>query len=147
MDELIRNLGSASWWIGVVLVGIATSIMAAYAKPALDRLISGFSQWWSTRTEARQQEFLARVREAADNEIVRAELRFEVLRVLLVSALYIVLGIVLMIVGVTFLSIAEEFMSLLAMGAGVITIIGGVMGPLLDTNYQVLLRAKSKEAM
>jgi hypothetical protein len=47
MDELSKNLASPSWWFSVVLAGIVVNVVAAYAKPALDRLLAGVSSRWA----------------------------------------------------------------------------------------------------
>jgi hypothetical protein len=141
MEEFLRNAVSLSWWIGVVLVGIATSAIAAYLKPWLDRLFGRFSRAWSTRTEARKQDFLERVRKASESEDVRADLRFEVLRTLLFGMSFMAFGLGIQIlavpVGNVVLLIVGKILTLLLLvvGATVIT---------QDDTYEVLSQAKKK---
>jgi len=43
MNQLITDIYSPSWWIGVVVVSFVINIASAYAKPLLDRLLARFS--------------------------------------------------------------------------------------------------------
>jgi hypothetical protein len=50
MDELINNVGSLTWWISVVLVGILINLVSAYLKSPLDRALSAVSEQWRARS-------------------------------------------------------------------------------------------------
>ena len=52
MDEIIKNLGTASWWFGVVFVGILVSLIASFVKPKIDAWLAIFSR---SRREANEQ--------------------------------------------------------------------------------------------
>jgi len=43
MKQLITEIFSPSWWIGVVVVSFVINIASAYDKPLLDRLLARFS--------------------------------------------------------------------------------------------------------
>lgn len=43
MNELLRNISSPSWWVGVVIVGILINLISAYLKPRIDGIVSKFS--------------------------------------------------------------------------------------------------------
>lgn len=61
MDELLNNLTSINWWVGVFVVGITINLVAAYSKPYLDGLLSRFSTRWATRTATKRQERESRI--------------------------------------------------------------------------------------
>src|SRR5712692_2460018 len=52
MEELARNLGSPSWWVGVVVVGILLNVISAYLKPPIDKALSTVSRSWRIRSVA-----------------------------------------------------------------------------------------------
>ena len=43
MEELLRNVSSPSWWVGVVIVGILINLISAYLKPRIDGIASKLS--------------------------------------------------------------------------------------------------------
>ncbi len=51
MDDLINNVGSLTWWISVVLVGVLINLVSAYLKSLLDRVLSGLSEQWKMRSQ------------------------------------------------------------------------------------------------
>lgn len=51
MDDLINDVGSLTWWIGVVLVGLLINLFSAYLKPLLDGALSALSKQWRTRSQ------------------------------------------------------------------------------------------------
>ena len=61
MDELWRNVGSLSWWVGVVVVGLLVNVIAAYLKPTLDFILSRVSTRWALRSEKLTAERAARI--------------------------------------------------------------------------------------
>lgn len=54
MQSVLETLKSPSWWVSVVLVGVAASLLATYLKPVLDRAGNRLSRRWAERTEARK---------------------------------------------------------------------------------------------
>jgi len=92
MNEFVTSIKSPSWWIGVFLVGVVTSVIAAYAKPRTDALLSKLSRSWAVRTQARKVAFERKVNAALKSEVERATLRFETVRRLLVGLHFCVMG-------------------------------------------------------
>jgi hypothetical protein len=52
MSELLKDLTSFHWWMGVVIVGIVINLASDYLKPRADKLLSSMSTWYGTRTES-----------------------------------------------------------------------------------------------
>ena len=55
MEEFINQIQSPAWWIGVVLTGIITSLLASYLKPRIDGRLSRLSVRWAERSKARKE--------------------------------------------------------------------------------------------
>ena len=55
MNELSQNIASLSWWIGVVFVGVLTSLFASWLKPRIDTSLSKISRRWNERSEKKKQ--------------------------------------------------------------------------------------------
>ena len=68
MDGLSGYFASPVWWFSVVAVGAAVNVLAAYLKPALDRLGSLVSTRWSQRTERLRAERRERIRRLQASE-------------------------------------------------------------------------------
>jgi hypothetical protein len=105
MDEVLKNLSSVSWWVGVVLVGLAINLIAAYLKPRLDGTLSSVSKRWATKSAVRRGEREARIRALIASEHEQLLNRTEELRlrvrsfgycfqaiVLMLAALWLILG-------------------------------------------------------
>lgn len=96
MSDFMQSLTSASWWIGVVVVGIAINLVSAYTKPRLDRMMSRTSKWWAslsqTRRDARESRVVALVGNPSEQILATlAEMR---MRVRSVFFLILSLGII-----------------------------------------------------
>ena len=59
MNELLTNLSSPSWWIGVVIVSFAINLASAYAKTPLDRALARFSTRRRKKLERARQDHSA----------------------------------------------------------------------------------------
>jgi hypothetical protein len=83
MDSITQNLGSVNWWVGVVIVGILINLISAYLKKPADKFLSGFSNWWSTRTEKQRREREIRIQKmrVSPSEQILASLEMLHLRV------------------------------------------------------------------
>jgi hypothetical protein len=69
VDEFVRNLQSANWWIGVFVVGIALNLLSAYLKAPLDKFFGSFWKRWAERNEAaraKQIELIERIKDDRD---------------------------------------------------------------------------------
>lgn len=141
MEDLLANLGSISWWIGVVVVGITTSIVGAYLKPRFDSLFGLVSHGWATRTEARRLAFLEAVEEVRENEEKRAELRFETLRSLIVGQTFTIVSVLFVVLASALAAKEEEVGSSLAALLGLLSFTYGTWKFVGDRNYAVLLES------
>ena len=61
MSGFLSAIASPSWWISVVVVGIALNLISAYAKSALDRWMAGYSTARKLRFEKDEKERSARI--------------------------------------------------------------------------------------
>ena len=68
MTSLLDSVTSLSWWIGVVLVGLAINIAAAYLKPRLDGVMGSVSTRWAKANSKRQLERNERLNLLASSE-------------------------------------------------------------------------------
>jgi hypothetical protein len=142
MNDLITSIRSPSWWVGVFLVGILTSVVAAYAKPYLDALLGRASQAWATRTRKRTETFERRVDLAMKDDGERARLRFETIRQLSVSTFFLVFGFCTIIVGISLFT--HNPRSLLLCLPGTLLILYAMVNVTSDDSYQVLLEAQRR---
>jgi hypothetical protein len=75
MNDVLNNLSSASWWIGVVVVGIIINIVSVYIKAKLDSRLTKASSWWQrrsvVRTEKRKKE-IEKLRESHHEQVMLA---------------------------------------------------------------------------
>lgn len=54
-DFLNNNLGSAAWWISVVVVGILLNLISSYFRDYIDKFLSRVSGWWANRTDEKRK--------------------------------------------------------------------------------------------
>ena len=98
MNTSFQSLDSIDWWFGVVVVGIAINLVSAYIKGPCDRVLSGASMWWATRSEAQRKaraERIARLRASKDEQTFA-----------LIQALHIRVRSILMVLTAFFMLIA-----------------------------------------
>jgi len=55
MQELLKQISSLSWWIGVVLVGVLVNIASPFISRAIERRLSRFSDWQRRRSQSKQE--------------------------------------------------------------------------------------------
>ncbi|MDY7227368.1 hypothetical protein [Hyalangium rubrum] len=55
MDEFIKDLTSARFWVGVVAVGIVINLVSPLLQKALARSSSGLLSYWRSRSRFQQQ--------------------------------------------------------------------------------------------
>ena len=80
MDDFSRNLGSLSWWLGVVVVGLVLNLVSAYLKAPFDRLFSAASSRWNRRSELVRTEEAKKVAELRNDHEARNHLFAEEIR-------------------------------------------------------------------
>jgi len=83
MDQFAKSLTSVSWWLGVVVVGVALNLISAYLKPKVDSTLSAASGWWKSRSEkqrAKRAEMIAFLRDNPDEQafFIAEELRHRI---------------------------------------------------------------------
>ncbi len=67
MKQVLKDISSLYWWIGVVLVGIAINVASHYLQEALDTQLSSVSSWWRERSEAQRAQRLKELEKLCDN--------------------------------------------------------------------------------
>ena len=73
MSEILQSLQSPSWWVSVVLAGIAVNLLSAYAKPYVDSVLSRVSTGWRarrTQAVARRQAVVEQIRASSQLQMV-----------------------------------------------------------------------------
>jgi len=93
MDELLKNLTSLSWWIGVVIVGFLVNISSSYFKPWFDKISSRYSEKKKLESEERQRVFEDTVQYLIENPFELLEIRLTVIYYNLRMILFIAAGI------------------------------------------------------
>lgn len=100
MRSLLNSLGSPSWWVSVVVVGILINLVSAYLKPRIDLSWSDLYSRWrirkNTKESARRQLIDAQVMELRENPHKQVLLALRILN--LKFALILLLGFLLFIV-------------------------------------------------
>jgi hypothetical protein len=74
MEEILKNLMSPSWWLGVVLVGVTINLFSGYLQKRLARTTSNLTLRWRLKSKARRadrRQLVKRLR-ASDYEKVMA---------------------------------------------------------------------------
>jgi hypothetical protein len=84
IKAFFANIGSLSWWLSVVVVGVLINLASAYIKSRLDATLSKTSAKWRARSEAqkvRKQRQLEKLRGNPTEQILMSHmaLRDEIL--------------------------------------------------------------------
>jgi hypothetical protein len=61
LSEVITELSKPTWWISVVVAGLAINLISAYLKQSLDGLLARTFSWWRTISQAKRDEWTTRV--------------------------------------------------------------------------------------
>jgi len=91
MDELLKNLASPSWWIGVVLLSVALNLVSAYLKAPLDRALARLSQRKRAKFVEEQKEIGAILEKALKLKDGIVLLAIEELKLFILGFLLIIL--------------------------------------------------------
>lgn len=97
MNEIADNLSSPAWWVSAVFAGVAASLLAAYAKPLIDKVGSKLSIYLRNRNQAKKNVFdehVLSLRAHPERQILEA---IEVNYLRLRGIYYFLMGIVCMI--------------------------------------------------
>jgi hypothetical protein len=103
MKEMLRNIQSPYWLISVVVVGILTSIAAAYLKSFIDKLLDRFSQSARDRNQKlkeKRENLIVLLKADPHKQVILSnyELRYRIRGVLsLISILMSLMGILLVV--------------------------------------------------
>jgi hypothetical protein len=91
MDDLPKLIASPAWWVSTIVVAFLVNIAAAYAKPAVDRLVGSWSSKRKTRVEEEQKRDEAVVMFLIDNPHrlfdIRTDATYTALRIILALSL------------------------------------------------------------
>lgn len=102
MDEVLQNMSSASWWFGVVLVGLTINLVAAYLKPRMDSVLSRVSKRWAANSAIKREEREARILTLIASEHEQILNRTEELRLRIRSFCYTFDASLLFLLGFSF---------------------------------------------
>jgi hypothetical protein len=93
MAEFLRDLTAPSWWLSVVVVGIAINLASAYIKPRLDERVGTFSAKRHLRTQQQRQARTKLVAQLAADEIELQFIAFSEIRHRLRSIMLMLMGV------------------------------------------------------
>ncbi|CEO39091.1 hypothetical protein [Photobacterium kishitanii] len=77
MDEFFKSLTSPVWWISVVVVGILVSVIAAYIKESIDKILSSIFKAWKLNVEQRKNKHIELVKKVQECDRTLFLLGFE----------------------------------------------------------------------
>lgn len=92
MDDLIKQVTSLSWWISVVIVGIAINLISAYLKPSIDQRLSQVSSFWQNKVNKNRKEREAKVKYLMHHPTEQPILGIQELRHRIFSLFFFCLG-------------------------------------------------------
>ena len=97
MNEFLQNIGSPSWWVGVVVVSFIINLASAYSKPLIDRTLAGLSESRRRKLERSKLELarqLQAVEATADGVVL---LSLEELKLVLAAVLCTSLSVLVLV--------------------------------------------------
>lgn len=155
MDELYKNLGSLSWWVGVVVVGVILNLVSTYLKSPIDALLSAASSYWRRRSERSRNIEAQKIEELRDDPNARNLLLAEEIRCrlrhlsFLLFAIFLLLFYVMIRVRVpSSAAIATDpvvyWSSMAAYQGSLLLVFFGIQQYFLAMSYRRLLCAASK---
>ena len=97
MSDLLNNVSSPSWWIGVVIVSFAINLAGAYAKAPLDRALGRLSKRKRDKSERAQREISTMLEEAKRQKDGVVLLSIQELRLVVIGITLVVLCILLLL--------------------------------------------------
>jgi MFS family permease len=122
MGELFSGLTTFTGWIGVVIVGILASLVAAYLKPRLDRVLSSISYRWATRTEERRRQRTLRIELLKNNHLAQIQVRMDEMAFRIMSVLLLIMGLAFFVTAVSMVELFDlRLLAVFAMGMAMIS--------------------------
>ena len=97
VEQILSNLSSPDWWIGVVMVGVIISLCAAYLKPLLDKVFSSMSSYWRMRVEKKEQQLKPEIEHLSNSENARIMAGFDEMRHRIRSTQNLIFGVIALI--------------------------------------------------
>lgn len=108
MDKILSNLTSPAWWIGVVLVGTLVSLIAAYLKPVIDKVLSRLSTYWKERVEQKNKKREEEIMFLRDNPEQRIATHFQEMSCRIRATQYFILSVMVLVFSFTAFEGNEE---------------------------------------
>lgn len=146
MSKVLDFLNSPAWWLSVVVVGILINLIAAYAKPVIDRAFSILSVSWKMRSQRQQQARMEKINDLRKD--VHAQILFAVeeLRLRQQITLYLIFS-GFWLVGIVWLTTSEyQYLTKWAAGFFCINIILAFRYLIRATDLQdLLIQARDTE--
>jgi hypothetical protein len=106
MNDFLKDLGSAHFWLSVVLVGVLMNLASDYLKPFLDRIGSRLSEPFRRKIEKQSLAQNDRIGEMANDEhaqvlsaVTEVSLRVQGLQSFIFGFAYLVLVVMALAVG------------------------------------------------
>ena len=107
MDEIVNNLSSPAWWIGVVFVGIFISLLAAYLKPFVDGTLAKLSTHWKKRIEKHETKRKEKIKLLQDNSEQRIAAHFQEMRFRIRATQYLIFSVMVLFFSFTAFDVTE----------------------------------------
>lgn len=146
MEKFILNLSSPSWWISVVLVGVIVSVLGAFLKDYVEKIMSILFENWTKRQISNKEFYENQIVMLIKDSDMRAKYRFEVLRSLVISLIFTLLSITIFISSLFFISIGifDGAKSIVLSIPALLSFMYG-FGKLFDKKYGMLLEAEKRQ--
>ena len=146
MRDFLENLTSPSWWLGVVLVGIAVNFLSAWLMRGQAAFLSRISKRIATRTQKRREERNKLIQEMRSSAVTLQIMTNRTQRNRSLASLEMIFGFQGLI-GALIVINANPLASLgLTIFAGYLTVTGLRIFLLAENQYQMLQAALSNES-
>ena len=101
MDDIIKNFSSPVWWVSVVIVGIFVSVIGAFLKDYVEGWASSVSSKLQKGRKLKKEAFKQKIQGLAGSSAMREKARFEILKNLIVSLLFLTLSVITFLLGLS----------------------------------------------
>jgi hypothetical protein len=93
MKNILDNLSSPAWWVSVVIVGVIVSAIGSLLKDYIGRVLAAVSSKWRNKRHLKKEAYKNRVKCLTESSEFREITRFEIIRNLIVSLIFMALSI------------------------------------------------------
>jgi len=146
MRALLDDLASPSWWIGVVLVGIAINITSAWLMRGQAAVLARTSKWLATLTEKRRIERTRIIQEMRESSIALQLMSNRVKRNHSLASIHLIVGFQGLF-GTLLIMKESPFLALpMVIFAGYLTISGLRIILVAENQYHMVQAATSHES-